>query len=114
MERLEQLVKNYFLPATFMVVAGLADSFQTYLGIQKHGLEHLADLEGNPVLRSLVSYAGTECGLFLPKAIVSSLVLGTSVLLAQREKVKEGKYLFIGAGTWWTAGFCSNYFLYYS
>ena len=110
---LENLVGVCALPATFMIVAGFADSLQTYQSIQKFGLEYLTDIEGNPLLRSLVSLIGAENGLFLPKAVMSTFVLGVSAVLAQRGR-DEGKYLMIGAGLWWTVGFVSNYIMYYS
>lgn len=108
-----KLVREYALPAAFMTTAGFADSLQTYQGIQKHGLEYLADIEWNPLLRLLASSVGAEGSLFLPKIVMSTFALGLSVVLAQRG-TDQGKYLMIGAGMWWGFGFVSNYILYYS
>ncbi len=101
--------KELLIYSSFVLAAGLIDSYFTSLHLSKRDYA-----EHNIFMNHLIKNYGIGWGLYFPKIAGSILAITAARELDKENKIPiRGKHLLFGAGSYWSISAISQWYCYW-
>ena len=100
-------IKGFRIAVMLLAESGIQDVVLTLDTISKYGIE----CEGNPFLRKIMEYWGTENGLLISKMLAFGIIIYTAYMMNKTNYKVKGEYLLYAASICWLCGAISHLLL---